>query len=88
MKKVKEVKKVVGAVKEVLVDGLPLYRQGSEKGKNKPNPKAIGQPNIVSQDKSPYPSTKKVVKPDWGSELVNQVSSDPKALKAFTDENS
>ena len=84
----KKTKKVEGSpgVKEVLTDGLREARAG-EKGKNRPNPDAKGQPNIVSgSTKNPYPNQKQVRKDKFGDITVTQMSDD-KGLKRFVDEN-
>ena len=83
-------KKVEGSdYGQVPVEGLRESRKGTEqgKGKNKPNPDAKGQPNIVSgSTKSPYSNQKIVRKPEWG-DIEVQESGDDRARKKFIDEN-
>ena len=83
----KKTKKVEGSpgVKEVLTDGLREARAG-EKGKNRPNPDAVGQKNIISKNLKPYPNQKTLKKDKWG-DIEVQESGDDRARKKFVDEN-
>jgi hypothetical protein len=79
-------KKVEGSdYGQVPVEGLKQARAG-EKGKNRPNPDAVGQKNIISKNLKPYPNQKVVRKPEWG-DIEIQESGDDKARAKFVDEN-